>query len=741
MLKTTTAFGLLLGAMAMTAPAMADATEAGTMVLEEIVVTSQRRAQGLQDVPIAVSAFTATEMEARQITETLDVMSYVPNVVAVNNDGLGTANSYFMRGLGNSESIATFDPPVGTYINDIYISRQNANNFSFFDVERVEVMRGPQGTLFGRNTTGGAISIIMKKPGEEMGGFVEGGFGRFDQVRVRGSVDLPISDKVLTKFSAYYIGDDGWVHNTTTGEMLNDETSKGLYGATRVLFSDNVTWDASVSYLDSDRMNILNFVDPVTGRRVSQTGLSSAGMGLDILAGPKNDLPLGNSTKTLFLSSSLQLYYNDVNVELLTGYVDLEQDFLVDFVNGPAQYGGFTIANMGDHEQFSQEIKLNGSLLDNKLDYVAGLYYLDEKNVTDFGDIFDIGFPLVLADRILSNNVKSWAAYAQFDYQLTDKLIGTAGIRFTDEEKTIAYLDNTGGDLTTASMIAAGIPVKQSADVWTPRFALDYSFDDNISTFVSATRGFKSGGWNARGTTAAENLPFGPEMIWSYEAGLRSELLDNSLRLNVTAFLSDVSQRQVVSGIDIGGGNIQFLTGNFDDMEVKGVETEVYWLATERLSIYSTLGLMDAKYKNIGASVRAQQAACQGGDIASCDKGIVTLAGDIAEPNHVPGQTLSLGFTYELPVTALNGRIVANANMQYTSDYFLSTPNSEAGLVDDRTLVNAGISYITEDDRWTVSAECQNCFDKEYMNSLLIYPYTSNPMTWMMRVKYSFGAY
>lgn len=188
-LKTKAVIGVLFGAMTTLTPVMVTAEAEETKVLEEIMVTAQRRAQRLQDVPIAVSAFSATEMEARQITETLDAMTYVPNVVSVNNDGLGTANSYFMRGLGNSESIATFDPPVGTYINDIYISRQNANNFSFFDVERIEVMRGPQGTLFGRNTTGGAISIIMKKPAEEMAGFVEAGFGRYDQITLRGSVD------------------------------------------------------------------------------------------------------------------------------------------------------------------------------------------------------------------------------------------------------------------------------------------------------------------------------------------------------------------------------------------------------------------------------------------------------------------------------------------------------------------------------------------------------------------------
>ena len=132
--------------------------------LDTIVVTAQRRQESVQDVPIAISAFTARELETRGVTEALDVAQFVPNLVGLNNTGLGSANSYYLRGLGNSETIATFDPPVGTYVDDIYLSRQNANNLSFFDVERVEVLRGPQGTLFGRNTTGGAINVILAEP-------------------------------------------------------------------------------------------------------------------------------------------------------------------------------------------------------------------------------------------------------------------------------------------------------------------------------------------------------------------------------------------------------------------------------------------------------------------------------------------------------------------------------------------------------------------------------------------------
>ena len=157
------------------------AAPASTSTLEEITVTSQRHEQVLQKVPIAVAAFTAADLDVREIHETLDIAKYVPNLVGHHNTGVGTANTYFLRGLGNTESISTFDPPVGTYIDDFYISRQNANNFGFFDIQRIEVLRGPQGTLFGRNTTGGAINVILKKPSENFGGYVEAQYGRYNQ--------------------------------------------------------------------------------------------------------------------------------------------------------------------------------------------------------------------------------------------------------------------------------------------------------------------------------------------------------------------------------------------------------------------------------------------------------------------------------------------------------------------------------------------------------------------------------
>lgn len=720
--------------------------------LEEIVVTAQRRNESLQDVPIAVSAFTDKEMMARQITETLDIVNYVPNMIGHNNVGIGTGNTYYIRGLGNTESIATFDPPVGSYIDDVYMARQNANNFAFFDVERIEVLRGPQGTLFGRNTTGGAINVIMKKPGEEFSGFAEAGYGRFDRFELRGSFDIPFSDMIQTKISAYYLKDDGFATNQTTGEINNDEKNFGIRAALRVKLSESILWDVAISYVDEDHANALNSVGP-NGNRITFTGLTETGTPLaGVVTGAKQNFALGNRTQTLSITSNLELDTGLGTVNFITGYRNLDHEFNLDFFDvfgGPFNTGVFVIVNDGSHKQFTQEVKLNGSLGD-KLDYVAGIFYINEDNTTDFADIFTIdiglgpiGFPLILADRTLENTAEAIALYAQVDYSITEQLTATAGLRYTDETKKIGYTANGNpaalASFDTADIAAAGIPLKLGTSILTPRFAVEYAVNDDAMIFVSATRGFKSGGWNARGTAADLIQAFSPEKIWSYEAGIRTEWMDNRLRLNVTGFYSDVSDYQIPSGFNSGGG-ITFITKNFADLKVTGLELEASASLTEAFNVYVTLGLQDAEYRNQDPIIVAQQADCKAGvDVANtCANGIVNERGDLSSPVRTPDVTLNIGANYTLNVSGFE--IVPNFNTRYVDTYNFDISGRDIAQQESYWLVNAGITVGPESGRWSASAECDNCFGKVYQVSFLAGTiYIDDPSTWLLRLRYNFN--
>ncbi|MEM7779407.1 MAG: TonB-dependent receptor [Pseudomonadota bacterium] len=805
-----------------------------------IIVTAQRREESVQDVPIAITAFSGEQLEERGIANALEVAAFVPNLVGLNNTGLGTANAYYLRGIGNTESIATFDPPIGTYVDDIYLSRQNANNLSFFDVDRVEVLRGPQGTLFGRNTTGGAVNVYLAEPGDEVGGFVEAGFGAFNRYMARASIDLPLADTFAVKVSGYFQDDDGYAKITApgatpgtsidTGLRTNESDGWGVRLGLHGELSDSVRWKGSYIHTFADAANVLNFdcdpADPTNcdGRFVT-TGLRPDGnfIGANgpLLTGEKANFGLGNEATMDFVSSNLEIELGDNwTVNLITGFVDISQDFALDFADGRAlpnaadpvpsvlgyTFGGFTISNQGEHTQFTQEVKFTGSLGDGLVDLVGGVFYFDEDNRTDFGDIFTLpfapppdGFPFLLADRVIDNTAEAWAGYLQADLNLTDALTLTAGIRYTDETKTFGISDNTGGGLTTANLVAdngAAIPTEQTVKIWTPRFAINYEVTDDVLLFASATRGFKSGGWNARGTAPGELLPFGPETAWSYEAGAKTELFDRLLRFNITAFYLDVSDLQTPSAFIRQNGTLAFITRNFADYENKGLEVEITTVPVEGLNIFAAIGFQDDEY-NIDAnapaldpfgvqSVAAQQATClsqlaagllpngpsgatdprTADNAFACGNGIVTPNGEIAEPVRTPDWTVALGMNYDAEIGDFTLTPAINANWRSDSEVGTSNvtlfdgdttgaitgtdyPANSLGLgnlIDpptgsfspSRWIVNASIT-LSNVGGWQVVAECKNCFDEEAVESALAnFSYLNPPRTWTIRAKFDF---
>lgn len=846
-LLATTAFACLSAG----APAFAQSSEDEEVQeggLNVIVVTAQRREESVQDVPIAISAFDAAELETRGISNALEVTQFVPNLIGLNNTGLGTANSYYLRGIGNSESIATFDPPIGTYVDDIYLSRQNANNLSFFDVGRVEVLRGPQGTLFGRNTTGGAVSVFLKEPGDEVAGYAEVGYGSYERIMGRASIDLPLADTFAIKVSGYFQEDDGYAQNTTTGERTNENDGWGVRLGIRGELSDNARWTGSYIRTYSKSSNLLNFdCDPNNptncSGRFSATGLLE-NQSFGFLTGAKDDFGLGNEVDFNFVSSNLEIGVGDnLNVNIITGFVDIQQDFALDFADGRGlpgianpnppvlgfTSGGFTISNEGEHTQFTQEVKLTGSLGDGLIDFVAGAYYFHEDNRTDFADIFSLdlgfapaptGFPLLLADREIRNEAEAWAGYLQADVNVTDQIKLTAGIRYTDEEKTFSIRDNRpvvgtnalgqrtcfgpfqfapSACIEDANLVAANgqaIPQTQTVKIWTPRFALNYKASDDILLFASATRGFKSGGWNARGTAPGELLPFDAETAWSYEIGAKTEFLDNRVRLNVTAFWLDVEGLQTPSAFIRNNGSIAFITRNFANYRNRGIEVELSAAPVDGLNIFASLGYQDDEYRFSSntptfdafgvQSVPAQQAAClaqlaQGlvpngptgtdpravDNATSCGVGIVAPDGSIAEPVRTPDWTLAIGGTYDADLGGGLSLVPSvNANWRSSSevgtsavtlfDGTITGPNSgfvyqantlgngnpivpaTGSFSDSRWIVNGSIA-LKSDTGWSITAECKNCFDEEAVESALAnYSYLNPPRTFLIKGRFSF---
>ena len=718
--------------------------------IEEVLVTAQRRSESVQDIPVAVSAFTSEDMTRLAVTETMDVARLVPNFLAQNNTGLGTANVYSLRGLNNTESIATFDPPVGTYIDDFFIQRQNGNNYALFDIDRVEVLRGPQGTLFGRNTTGGAVRMILRDPGDELGGNFGLGYGAFGKRTARGSVDLPVSEDFRLKLSAYYVEDDGFVDNLTTGEEdLNFEDNKGVRAHWIWDINDDLSWNASVTYIDNEHANMFNFESG--GDRFTRTGLTEAGSPLrDLVVGDKGDLPLGNSTDSLHFTSNLSFPTRFGDVEVLTSYLTLDQEFLLDFFEGPFQSGGFTIANEGAHDQFTQEIKISGTTAGGDIDYVAGLFYFDEDNETDFAQIFNLGaiglflpggFPLIQYDRILDNTTESWAVYGQWDWRFRDDWTLTVGARFTEEDKDFGLRDNgnpaSGAIISNADLVAVGVPLEQNESQFTPRIAIENQINDDFMWYGSITTGFKSGGWNARGTGAESLQPFSAEEVTNYELGLRSEWMNNSLRFNLTGFLTDIEDFQLPSAFVNSTGAIEFITRNFADLDTQGLEAELLWLPTENLTLFANLGLLDSEYSNLNQVILDQQENCRTNG-AQCAQGIVDPQGDIAEPVRAPEHQLAIGGWYDFAI-GNSMTLTPSINVTDYGDHSIGTSGQDFDLVDGYTVLNASLTLANEPGNWQLSVECDNCTDRlQAVSDLAGFIYLSDPKTWQLSFRKSF---
>ena len=693
---------------------------AASAQLEEVLVTAERREASVQDVPIAVSAYSEEMIERLQIDDTLDLINVVPNLFGGNNTGLGTANMYYLRAQGNDESISTFDPPVGTYVDDVYITRQNVNNVALFDVERIEVLRGPQGTLYGRNTTGGAISVVMKKPSDTMQGYVEAGAGNWGKTMVRGSIDLPLSDNVLTKFSAYYVDTDGYLENRTDGKDYNEADLTGIRAALRWLISDSMTWDIAVDGGKSEVANIHGFLDGD-----DRYSLSVLGSGLPMGGGMSD---YGNEVDTLNITSNLAWDAMGGTANLILGSRSIEQDFLLNFPFSLDFFPDFFIIdNQGEHDMYSAELKWSGDIMDGRAFLQTGVYYMDEDNTVDFVDYLDlaaVGVPappstafLTLADRVLSNTTESFAVYAQADIKIGNNGTLTLGARYTDEEKTVDFQ----GTVNSAGMVAAGIPLSQSEQEITPRIAYAHKFTDNFMMYASATNGFKSGGWNARGSSSGALQAFAPETIWSYELGMRGDWVDGRLRTNITLFYSDLEDLQTTSATPDG----QFLTTNAGGLEVPGIEAEITALPTDNWQIFAALGWQNAEYKDLPGGCVTPNA-----DLAAYDADC-----NIAEPKRSPHQTYTIGTSVDFSLGGVT--VTPNIMLRYLGSQYPGTRNS--GYNESVTLLNAGVKLSMADSRWELNLECKNCGDKTYTQSFLFTRYYNMPVTNLATLKYLVG--
>jgi iron complex outermembrane receptor protein len=720
-------------------PNVGATAEENPAALSDIVVTAQRRTERLQDVPVSVTAFGSAAIEQLNLNDTLRTSKFVPGMISQHNAGLASANAFFLRGLGNTQSTPTFDAPVTTYVDDVYIARQNANNYAFFDTERVEVLRGPQGTLFGRNTTGGAINVIMRKPSPTPRMSMEATAGSFRRATFKVTADRPLSETVLTKISGFGIYDRGHLKNITTGERLNGEKSYGIRGDIRFLPTERLTVDLSTDYtVNNSTYAPIRHVPAAPGSNpfVVLGGLAAT---RPIFYETASGLPKGpcgghnvnlltrtgrgncNLSKTFAVNANVAYDAAGGTINYIFGYRRLDQGYVVSYdASQPNPFASLLIiADNGLHKQHSHELKYNTDLFGDRLHLVTGIFYLkensDDRQTNFSGTAASTSF-VPNVDQHLLHEVETAAIYAQADLDVTDALTFTLGARYTWEHKEIDYLASTefpGLGYTTAQAVAAGNPVEQTKKKITPRIAVNYKITPDIMLFASATNGFKSGGWNGNAALPANAVVFGPETTWSYEGGIKSELFNRRVRFNATGFFARTEGLQVTAGIGTPPRQIPFNAGT---LEVYGVEIESNFVISRDLSIFANPAIMRGEYTFIVP-------------------GAVGITTDI-EPVRIPKFQFAGGVIYETPVAALGGSIGATATWRHNSPYWVAILNTTTTRTED--FVDASINYKTDDENTQLSFEVSNLTKEKTVTANFLSLFAGDPRRFTVRVRQRF---
>jgi iron complex outermembrane receptor protein len=699
--------GLALQASAQvqsTAPAPVQ-PEDNVFQVEEIIVTARRQSERLQDVPSAVTAFSADTLYRNQ-TQTLgDLQAQVPNLSLHVGDASNAV--IYLRGIGQIDSISFNDPGVGVYLDDVYLGRVQGSFLDVIDPQQIEVLRGPQGTLYGRNTIGGAVKFTSQKPTATPGGYIAGGVGSYGERRLRARLAGPVgSDQLLGSIAVAASRRDGYTDNLGDGETDGDKNL--LAGRATLIYQPNDRFSANLT-VDASRN------DPRRSRTPHrETPIYSVNTGgiRPVITDPYTvDVTYNDLEKLNTSGVALTLAYDagPFTFKSISAYREMDYRTHLDLDASPDR--SFGIYDFETQDQTSQELQIlyHG----DRLSAVGGLFYFQENDWTFGGavapDFFvDIGFilpfPLNTAGLRLSDN-ESIAAYGQIDYDLTDRASLTLGLRYTHETKAT---DNRGENFSPAVASTAedmerlfgqgfgsgltGYQADESWDSLTPRVALNYKVSEDVLAYVSAAQGFKSGGFNGRITTSAQS--FDPETLWSYEGGLKSELFDGRARVNLAAFFQKYTDLQLSRfAADPVTGDFTSVFDNAGGADFYGLEAEVSAQLSQALRFDGNLAYLHSEYTEY----------IDGGVDISGQRKLV----------NAPEWSGRAGLSYDASLGEL-GDLTLSGGASYRSKTYLTVSSSEVLAQDGYWLTDASILFTPRNAAWTVLLSGKNLTDEAY---------------------------
>ncbi len=736
-------------AVAADTEAVADTQVAGSSGIEEITVTAQKREESLQTAPLSITAFTSTMLEEKGVDGLNDISQFTPNLNIHTNSGGNMGVTISMRGAITSDPLITLEPTVGVYMDGLYVAKSAGSLFQMLDLERVEVLRGPQGTLYGRNTAGGAINLVTKKPHDDLEMKFKVSAGNYASVKALATANLPLiganglssSESLGTlnsRVTFSFQGRDGYFDNRadpaafflqgdgTNSSEFDDLDRMSLRTAFRWQPSDAATLDYSFDFhrvreeptafqLSGLRDNSFiqfipgfeSFPSYVRGERVGSIGNNK-------LMEPDGSLHQASAhldarghglTTTVDLGDTA---IGHLTLKSLTGYrnVDTEED--QDLDGSPLHIADLHLQT--DVEQWSQELQLLGTTDDARWNYVLGLYYYDEKGGEINPQVFLLG---TSTNSLNSFDNYSAAVFGQATYVppvLDDRLSLTAGVRYTNEEKK--------QERDLECVLSEGVPCEGDADDsfmgkadetfdnFSPMGSVSYQVTDDVMGYAKVARGFKSGGFNGRAGLKEEfETPFDEEVLTSYEVGVKSQWLDNRLRLNASGFFSDYDDMQVAVFIPEVGRTRSILT-NAGKAEIWGAEVEMVAVPLEGVDVRASYGWLDPEYKEFGSQCMEDE------ELVPCDVS--------DERNFVlsPENTVSVGLGYTAPPCDW-GIFSATIDGYWQDEVDFMVKDSDLISEDAYWLFNGRIQLAdiaTEDGVFDIAFWGYNLFDRKYRN-------------------------
>lgn len=700
-------------------------------LLEEVVVTAQKREQDISTVPIAVSAFSGDQLEANNLSTTEDLELVTPGLM-IDEAGLGgAATTFTIRGVAQSNFEDHNEGPIAIYQDGAYVSMLGGLNFAMYDVERVEVLRGPQGTLFGRNATGGLVHVISKGPTDELEGYIKASYGSYDTIELEGAVGGAIADAVRGRLAFQSSETDGYNENALAGQggISSDDGGAGetlnLRGKLEIDLSEDATLLLTANYSDAEATPggyqvVSSFTDPANdglgtalpANQVNTTstcaqpfafGLSGPGescIGYRDLDSDKHDgawdTPGSFDLEAKGLTAQFDITLdNDMELVSITDFRNLERAYSEDTDGSPIP--GVLFSTVQDTDQFSQELRLSAT--GDTVKWVVGAYYLNIDGEYE-SDLDFLGGFFLDADADYKLETETWSVFGEAEISLSDELVLIVGARYTEDEKEFEFSQTCSSGLATCVTedpvngffgILQNVDADREEDDISARVVLNWMPNEDWFLFAGVTRGNKAGGYNAPATAdiPLSDYDYDAEILTNYEAGFKATLWDGRARLNASIFHYVYDDYQAFAFN--AGTTVVFNT----DAEVDGAEIELFAkpFDSSNFEIMLGLSLLDTSVDDItlpsGRIVNGQELP---------NSPDVTLSGALSN-----SWDLSNG-----------GVIAANINFNYVDERETDVQNHPSSSLDDYVISNARVSYSTSDDAWTVAAFVRNIGDVDY---------------------------